>query len=187
MQTAHALARDVVTAEAVDVLRGAGVRSIVLKGASFARWLYSDGSPRPYADSDLLVAPSQIERAARALESVGYSLVLDDRIAPGADAHHQICQRGRDGATVELHWRLPGVRVAPEVAWRRFAAETETTSLAGAEVEFLSVSARALHLALHAAQHAGLRDPLEALDGLLLITSPRGAGTVVTAEVPCVA
>jgi hypothetical protein len=33
----------------------------------------------------------------------------------------------------------------------------------------------------------GLRDRLEALDGLLLVTSPRGAGTVVTAEVPCVA
>jgi hypothetical protein len=164
MQTAHALARDVVTAEAVDVLRRAGVRSIVLKGASFARWLYADGSPRPYADSDLLVDPARLEPAARALKSIGYSLALDDRIAPGADAHHQIWRRGRDGATVELHWRLPWVRVAPDVAWRRLAAETETAPLAGAEVEFLRVPARALHLALHAAQHAGDRGkPVEDL------------------------
>jgi signal transduction histidine kinase len=31
----------------------------------------------------------------------------------------------------------------------------------------------------------GLRDRVEALDGLLVVTSPPGAGTVVTAELPC--
>jgi len=31
----------------------------------------------------------------------------------------------------------------------------------------------------------GLCDRVEALDGLLVVTSPPGAGTVVTAEVPC--
>jgi signal transduction histidine kinase len=31
----------------------------------------------------------------------------------------------------------------------------------------------------------GLADRVEALDGRLLVTSPRGAGTVITAELPC--
>ena len=31
----------------------------------------------------------------------------------------------------------------------------------------------------------GLADRVEALDGHLLVTSPPGAGTVVTAELPC--
>src|SRR4051794_37018128 len=31
----------------------------------------------------------------------------------------------------------------------------------------------------------GLADRVEALDGLLLVTSPQGAGTVITAELPC--
>ena len=31
----------------------------------------------------------------------------------------------------------------------------------------------------------GLADRVEALDGLLLVTSPAGAGTVITAQVPC--
>jgi signal transduction histidine kinase len=31
----------------------------------------------------------------------------------------------------------------------------------------------------------GLADRVEALDGHLLVTSPAGAGTVVTAELPC--
>jgi hypothetical protein len=162
--TAHALARDLVTAEAVEALRGVGVRSIVLKGPSIARWLYHDGVPRPYADSDLLVSPGRLRPAACALESIGHSLVVDDRIAPGADAHHLLWRRDRDDATVELHWRVPGVRASPDMAWRRLSAETETSLLAGAEVEFLALPARALHLALHAMQHAPERGkPLEDL------------------------
>src|SRR5215213_2501577 len=162
--TAHALARDLVTAEAVEALRGVGVRSIVLKGPSIARWLYDDGVPRPYADSDLLVNPGRLRPAAEALESIGHALVVDDRVAPGADAHHLLWQRDRDGATVEVHWRLPGVRASPDTAWRWLSAETETSLLAGAEVEFLTLPARALHLALHAAQHAPERGkPLEDL------------------------
>ena len=32
---------------------------------------------------------------------------------------------------------------------------------------------------------AGLVDRLEALDGRLTVTSPRGAGTIIRAEIPC--
>src|SRR3954454_817802 len=96
--TAHALGRDLATAEAVEALRGVGVRSIVLKGPSIARWLYDDGSPRPYGDSDLLVSPERLGPAASALESIEYSLVLDDRLAPSGDAHHLMWERDRDGA-----------------------------------------------------------------------------------------
>ena len=162
--TAHALARDVATAEAVEALRGAGVRSIVLKGPSIARWLYGDGSPRPYADSDVLVSPARLAAGARALESIGYSLHLDDRSVPGTDSHHLWLQRHGDGCRLELHWRLPGVRGPAEPAWRELSANTEVTSLAGVEVEFLGLPARALHLALHAAGHGfDLEKPLEDL------------------------
>jgi hypothetical protein len=162
--TAHALARDLMTAEAVQALRRVGVRSVVLKGPSIARWLYADGHPRPYGDTDLLVSPADLEPAADALRSIGYLLFLDDRIAPGADAHHVVWHRSGDGAVVELHWRLPGVRLSPDAAWRRLSAGTETTFLAGAEVEFLGLQARALHLALHATQHG--EDRWKALEDL---------------------
>src|SRR5215217_1954268 len=137
--TAHALARDLMTAEAVEALRRVGVRSIVLKGPSIARWLYADGCPRPYTDSDLLVSPGRLRAAAGALESIGYSLVFDDRVSPAADAHHLLWQRDRDGATVALHamQHAPergkpledlrrGLRLADESCWRtaaRLAAE----------------------------------------------------------------
>jgi hypothetical protein len=162
--TAHALARDVVTAEAVEALRGAGVRSVVLKGPSIARWLYADGTPRPYGDSDLLVGPADLEQASRALESIGYSLLFDDRVSPTTDAHHLVWQRQETGPKIELHWRLSGVRAPAEMAWRRLSAGTEATVLAGAEVEFLGLAARTLHLALHARQDQVERaKPLEDL------------------------
>src|SRR5688572_10614901 len=155
MQTAHALGRDLVTAEVVEALRGAGVRCIVLKGPSIASWLYAEGSPRPYADSDLLVSPARLDAAARALASTGYSLFIDDRLVPAGDAHHVVWRRDCDGARLDLHWRLPGVRSSPDAAWRQLSADTQVTSLAGVEVEFLGAPARALHLALHAAQDCG--------------------------------
>jgi len=172
--TAHALALDVMTAKAVEALRRAGVRSIVLKGPSIARWLYAEGSPRPYADTDLLVSPAELESAGRALESIGYSLVIDDRISPMADPHHLEWRHGTDGARLDLHWRLAGIRSPPELAWQRFAAATETTQLAGTEVEFLGVPARVLHLALHARQDVVVRaKPLEDLRrGVRLLDEP---------------
>jgi hypothetical protein len=136
----------------------------VLKGPAIARWLYADGHPRPYSDTDLLVSPVDLEPAAEALRSIGYRLFLDDRIAPGADAHHVVWHRDGDGAVVELHWRLAGVRLSPDAAWQRLSAETETTYLAGGEVEFLGLPARALHLALHATQHG--EDRWKALEDL---------------------
>ena len=39
--------------------------------------------------------------------------------------------------------------------------------------------------AAHGSGLHGLADRVEALDGQLLVTSPPGAGTVVTAELPC--
>jgi hypothetical protein len=105
---AEVLARDLATAEAVDSLRGAGVRSIVLKGPSIARWLYGDGSPRPYVDSDLLVSAARLDAAARVLASIGYCAHLDDRRVPSADVHHLWLLRPSDGARLELHLAPPG-------------------------------------------------------------------------------
>src|SRR5436305_2012832 len=54
----HSLLIDRVTAEVVEALRAEGVPCVVLKGATVARWLYSDATARPYSDADLLAPPS---------------------------------------------------------------------------------------------------------------------------------
>jgi hypothetical protein len=162
--TARSLALDLVTAEAVEALRAVGVRSIVLKGPAIARWLYEDGAPRPYGDSDVLVDPDRLDTAARALAAIGLRKLIDARLIPGVVGHHLVLHRSRDAAFLDLHWRLPFTAAPPDTAWRLLSAGTETTKIAGVEVEVLGLPARTLHLALHAAQHgASASRPLEDL------------------------
>lgn len=158
--TALALAVDTVTAEVVTAMRGAGVRPLLLKGPSIAGWLYADGAARPYADSDLLVSPGTYRRAAKVLWDLGFrSLGYLSQQHFDSDAWAR-----SDHALVDLHRSFVGVGASPEIVWKEFAAETETQRVGGIDVEVLGVSKRALHVALHAAQH-GVDDerPLEDL------------------------
>ncbi|MCA1711243.1 MAG: nucleotidyltransferase family protein, partial [Actinobacteria bacterium] len=61
------LAVDAQTAEVVQRLHQADVPCLLLKGPSIAGWLYNDGTPRPYGDSDLLVPPHAYATAAEVL------------------------------------------------------------------------------------------------------------------------
>src|SRR5436309_3618105 len=78
-----ALRVDQVTAEVVRAFRVAEVPSILLKGPSIAGWLYADGSPRSYIDSDLLVRPDRHSRAEKILEDLRFTPVLADEDTPG--------------------------------------------------------------------------------------------------------
>ena len=155
--TARALRIDLVTAEVVGALGEAGIRSIVLKGPAIARWLYRDGAPRTYVDSDLLLDPDELARAGEVLRSHGFELTIDDRLAPHADAHHQLWRRGEGSACVELHWRLCGIGTSAHAAWHRLAGDTELGMVGGVAAEFLSPTARALHLALHVDHHGATK------------------------------
>src|SRR4051812_27772658 len=63
---ANTLRIDWGTAEVLRTFEAGGVKSLLLKGATFARWLYTNDDPRPYGDCDLLVRPGDFERAREA-------------------------------------------------------------------------------------------------------------------------
>jgi hypothetical protein len=155
LATAGQMRVDVVTAEVVSALRAEGVRSILLKGPTVARWLYDERQSRPYSDTDLLVAPDAVERTDAVLLSLEFERFSEpipfDRPAPAT-----AWVRSRDGASVDVHKSLIGVNVSPERAWSVLSAGTETCRIGGAEVEALTPAARAVHVVLHSAQH-GLR------------------------------
>lgn len=152
--TARSLAIDGMTAEVLAALENARIPAIVLKGPSFADWLYDDGAPRAYNDSDLLVAPADFTAGERVLESLGFvrGENLDD---PGRFlSHAEPWRRPSDGALVDLHRTLTHVRgVAPEAAWLELSGWTEPFRVGEASGLVLNVPARALLVALHAAHH----------------------------------
>ena len=147
------LAVDATTVEVLRAFQHAGCRSILLKGPTLQRELHGDGSRRPYIDTDLLVEPADLPRAADALAGLGFRLALDHSDHAGVSEPHAQEWRhaGRNG--VDLHWRLPGVGIPAEAAWDVLAARTAPIAIGGEVAESLSPAGIALLVALHAAHH----------------------------------
>ena len=154
--TAHCRAVDLVTAEVVAAMRAAAIRPILLKGPAFASWLYRDGTPRGYHDSDLLVAPTGVAPASRVLRSLGFEPLYEGSVygtsvtAPHAGTW---TRGGLSGFVVDLHHTLFGAHADTEVVWAALANDTEMLQIAGTEVETAGSTANALIAALHAASN----------------------------------
>lgn len=147
LATARALATDAASAEVVRAWRQRGIESILLKGATTATWLYEHES-RGYVDADLLVDPSHLMEAAAVLTELGFvpaSGHFSDH------AHPWI--RSSDQAVVDLHVTVWGSTRSPQRVWDELRSWVEPLQLGPVRVLALRVPARALHLALHAAQH----------------------------------
>jgi hypothetical protein len=143
---ARRLTIDGTAARVVEAFASAGVRCILLKGASLSD-LY-DGA-RHYSDFDLLVAPATLETAEAALARLGFELRHDD-------PHSRIWRR--DVLDVDLHTTLVGAGVDRAHVWDVLSGQTETIAVGGAPVDALNGPGRALHVVLHAAQH-GTEEP----------------------------
>lgn len=145
---------DEVTAECVRALDLAGVPQLLLKGPTTARWLYGDGEPRPYCDSDLLVPAALLARALATMKGLGFV----DRWAgtrPEADVSHAITlYRSRPGCVdvVDLHWRLGLVTAPAAPVWEVLSRGAVDTVVAGQRMRMPGESGRCLVVALHAAQ-----------------------------------
>ena len=169
---ATAIVVDAAAAEAVSALNEAGIRSILLKGASFDRWLYDEREPRMYGDVDLLVAPRAFDYAGQVLGRLGYRERAEE-LAPTHVDHAKVWFRLRDQMHVDLHRALVGVEADPADAWAMLSEDTEQIAVGGADVEVLSEPARGVQVALHATIHgAGEEKTLLDLSRALERASP---------------
>jgi len=129
-----------------------GVSAIILKGPAIAHWLYRPDEPRASRDVDILVAPDDFERAQRALSAIGYETRLAG--APACEiGPNSMMLLGTNGVWIDLHHRLIGVDARRGRCWEVLSRHTvPLTLVTGISVDVLDVPARAMHLALHAAQ-----------------------------------
>jgi hypothetical protein len=124
---------------------------VLFRGPTTARWLY-EGSPRAYADVDLLVDPARFEDCEQVLGRLGFERsAIERRFARGRPRHASTWVRG--SVAIDLHKTLVGVGAPPEEVWAALSAHTETWTVGRAEVEVVRPAARCLVLGLHAAQH----------------------------------
>jgi len=138
-------------ADVVSALRDAGIESILLKGASFDRWLYDPDAPRIYSDVDLLIDRRELHRVAAVLSEIGFAQPQAE-LRPTHTDHATVWRREPDRLEVDLHHRMVGVPAAVD-AWQVLPSETETMQIGGRELRVLNPAARAVHIALHAAEH----------------------------------
>jgi hypothetical protein len=142
------VALDSVTAEVAQAFARSGVRSILLKGSSVIDWLYGQAPGRYSVDVDLLVAPGQLADVEAVLSGLGFR-----PREPSREERHAFTWARDGGLDVDLHRALVGIGVSSEEAWEILCEQTEVLELPAGRVEVLAPAARALHLALHAAQH----------------------------------
>lgn len=151
------LAIQAAAAQAVSALRDEGIRSILLKGASFERWLYDPDEPRMYGDIDLLVDPRDFDAAGGVLAGLGYRQRSEER-APTHVDHAKLWLRDGDRMHLDLHRSLVGAEVEAADVWAVLAGQTEAMTVGGVEMEALSEPARIVQVALHAVVHGHSTD-----------------------------
>lgn len=152
VEAGQVLRVDRVTAEVVGLFEAAGIRTILMKGPSFRRWLYPDGG-RSYTDSDLLVQTGDLDTARSVLAEAGFRLAAKPRaFTDGQPGYGWI--RDADAAQVDLHESIHGVGAEPAKLWAEVVSEAERMDVGGRRVEVFGLRARLLQVVLHAAQHA---------------------------------
>jgi hypothetical protein len=152
VQAVRCLALDRLAADLVGELEADGIPAIVLKGAAIATWLYRDRGERLYGDVDLLVPPGDWDRTAATLRRLGFADSLATMAHPRMESITSYpWRRGADD--VDLHCNLWGIGVKPERAWEVLSSLTVPMKVGGREVRVLAPAPRAMHVALHVAQH----------------------------------
>jgi hypothetical protein len=143
--------------EAQGALARDGVEALVVKGPALAFGAYRSPELRSYVDLDLLVAPTDLGRSVRALESRGFRLLDANWPLIRRRGLRELRLSGPLGGAVDLHWSLssPTGATAPPV--RQLLATSRVLTAGDARLRTLSWEDTVVHVATHAADSGGHR------------------------------
>ncbi len=152
---------DQVSVEVCGLFAAAGIDCMLIKGPVIADWLYPD-VVRRYGDSDLLVSPANWERAKAVLVANGFRDALGPMGHPRMESLAGTAFE-RIHETVDLHCTISGLEASPAEVWAALWAGAEQHEVARRSIAVPSRPATLMHLALHAAHHPGMAQPMEDL------------------------
>ena len=143
-----------------DVLGGADVRFLVIKGPVLAEHHYPSPDLRAYDDLDVLIAPGDFESAIAALEGAGLDLVDRNWELIRGEGRAQLHLQLPLGTLADVHWSLLNrgtVRDAFDVPTDALMANARELEIAGMSVRTLDAEDTLLHLCVHATLSGGDR------------------------------
>jgi hypothetical protein len=140
--------------ELLRALTKEGVTPILLKGADLRLRVYGDPAVRPMADLDILVAPSQVERALGVLESMEFRLqaqCLDPLPGWRARFRNELHFAPPPGwpLLIDLHWQLDNICRFYHLPYTRLQEKAIPSEYQGYPVKLLCPEHLVIHLALH--------------------------------------
>lgn len=137
---------------------------LAFKGPTLALHIYGHLNMRNAGDLDLLIDPSQIERADAVLQTAGYCLIQPDfDMSPKQKKvyqrvfHHFVHQSSDGSSPIELHWRLTYTRCLLPVSFEHLLDQSQIQMIGGHSVPTLSDMDMALYLFAHGANHVWFR------------------------------
>jgi hypothetical protein len=128
-------------------LEGAGIETMLIKGAVLQIAYYRNEAVRPMSDLDIVVRPTQAEAATLLLESIGW---VRNETARGDDAawRHSMMFRDGKGHEIDLHWHLMREACHPDAS-TIFWSEAEPLDYAGIATRQPGPADMLLHTVIH--------------------------------------
>jgi hypothetical protein len=144
--------------DAVHAMTAFGADPMPFKGPTLAVLVYGSLSLRQYEDLDILVRRQEVERARKALLSLGYSPVSpyneSQRASIRRSGHHEQLVHPETGATIELHWSLNNRSLSRDSFEHQWWENRQSVSIGGVEMRTLGVEQMLLYLCMHGGKHS---------------------------------
>ena len=139
------------------LLKDAGIRVAIFKGAVLAQMAYGEVSLRQAGDIDLLIDRAHFAEARSLLESLGYEMtprLTDAQLASHLAFHCEIpFMRDEWFTIVDLHWGLSPRSFVFGLDAASVMSRLQSVSLAGTTVETFCDEDMVLYLSMHGAKH----------------------------------
>ena len=139
------------------LLKDAGIRVAIFKGAVLAQMAYGEVSLRQAGDIDLLIDRADFAEARSLLESLGYEMaprLTEAQLASHLAFHCEIpFMRDEWFTIVDLHWNLAPRAFVFGLEGDEVMSRLQRVSLAGTQVETFCDEDMVLYLSMHGAKH----------------------------------
>jgi len=122
------------------LLRGAGIRAPLFKGAALARFTYGDEGLRPFSDIDLLTRREDVAAVHRLLRQTGYAIVGDAPTEADLTWRHGRAYYDPQATRVpvDVHWRYLGYPLQVALDYERIFERVSEAPVNGELVTILS-------------------------------------------------
>jgi hypothetical protein len=138
-------------------LQSSGIESFPFKGPVLGLIAYDDPGLRQSVDLDIVVRPTEVERAWECLTARGYRPTrrLDPRQTQFliSQQHNLQLMRHEGLLMVELHWRIAPKLFAPGFGAEELWSKLNTINVKGFELKSLPVEELLMTLCVHGARH----------------------------------